>query len=61
MKELKNGVYWVGATDWKVRYFHGYELSTHRGSTYNSYLIKDKKTVLIDTVWEPLTDRFLKI
>lgn len=60
MKELKNGVYWVGATDWRVRYFHGYELSTHRGSTYNSYLIKDEKTVLIDTVWEPLTDRFLE-
>lgn len=60
MKELKKGVYWVGATDWRVRYFHGYELSTHRGSTYNSYLIKDEKTVLIDTVWEPLTDRFLE-
>jgi anaerobic nitric oxide reductase flavorubredoxin len=60
MKELKNGVYWVGATDWRVRHFHGYELSTHRGSTYNAYLIKDEKTVLIDTVWEPLTDRFLE-
>lgn len=60
MKDLKSGVYWVGATDWKVRYFHGYELSTHRGSTYNSYLVKDEKTVLIDTVWEPLTDRFLE-
>ncbi|GLC30494.1 flavodoxin domain-containing protein [Clostridium omnivorum] len=60
MKELRKGVYWVGASDWKVRYFHGNELSTHRGSTYNSYLIKDEKTVLIDTVWEPLTDRFLE-
>lgn len=60
MKELCTGVYWVGAIDWTVRYFHGYELSTHRGSSYNSYLIKDEKTVLIDTVWEPLTDRFLE-
>jgi flavorubredoxin len=60
MKELCTGVYWVGAVDWTVRYFHGYELSTHRGSSYNSYLIKDEKTVLIDTVWEPLTDRFLE-
>lgn len=60
MKKLKDNVYWVGATDWKVRYFHGYELSTHRGSTYNSYLIKDEKIVLVDTVWEPLTDRFLE-
>lgn len=60
MKEIKEGVFWVGATDWKVRHFHGYELSTHRGSTYNAYLIKDEKTVLIDTVWEPLTDRFME-
>jgi anaerobic nitric oxide reductase flavorubredoxin len=60
MKDLKSGVYWVGATDWIVRYFHGYELSTHRGSTYNSYLIKDEKTVLIDTVWKPLTERFME-
>lgn len=60
MKELKEGVYWVGATDWRVRYFHGYELSTHRGSTYNAYLIKDEKTVLIDTVWRPLKERFLE-
>lgn len=60
MKELKTDIYWVGATDWKVRHFHGYELSTHRGSSYNAYLIKDEKTVLIDTVWEPLTDRFLE-
>lgn len=60
MKELRDGVYWVGATDWKVRHIHGNELSTHRGSTYNSYLIKDEKTVLIDTVWEPLTEMFLE-
>lgn len=60
MKELKDDVYWVGGTDWIVRHFHGYELSTHRGSTYNSYLIKDEKTVLVDTVWAPLTDMFLE-
>lgn len=60
MKKLADNVFWVGATDWKVRYFHGYELSTHRGTSYNAYLIKDEKTVLIDTVWEPLTDRFME-
>jgi anaerobic nitric oxide reductase flavorubredoxin len=60
MKKVKNEVYWVGATDWKVRRFHGNELSTHRGTTYNSYVIKDEKTVLIDTVWEPLTERFFE-
>jgi len=60
MKTLKDNVFWVGATDWEVRYFHGYELSTHRGTTYNAYLIKDEKNVLIDTVWEPLTEVFIE-
>lgn len=60
MRELKKDVYWVGGIDWIVRAFHGGELSTHRGSTYNSYIIKDEKTVLIDTVKEKLTDEFLE-
>jgi flavorubredoxin len=38
----------VGAVDWGVRNFHGY--TTHRGTTYNAYLILDKKITLIDTV-----------
>jgi anaerobic nitric oxide reductase flavorubredoxin len=58
--ELKKGVYWVGISDWELRRFHGHELSTHRGSTYNSYLILDEKTVLIDTVWGPFGERLLE-
>ena len=46
--EVKPGVYWVGAVDWNLRDFHGYK--THRGSTYNAYLIIDEKITLIDTV-----------
>ena len=57
--ELKDGVYWVGVVDWELRTFHGHELSTHRGSTYNSYLIRDEKNVLVDTVWEPFQDEFI--
>jgi len=60
MKQLRDKIYWVGANDWEVRYFHGYELSTHRGTSYNAFLIKDEKNVLIDTVWEPLTETFLE-
>ncbi len=48
--ELKPGVYWVGAVDWGVRFFHGHELSTHRGTSYNAYLIVDEKIALLDTV-----------
>jgi len=57
--ELKKGVYWVGAVDWGLRHFHGHELSTHRGSSYNAYLIMDEKVALIDTVWAPFTDELL--
>jgi anaerobic nitric oxide reductase flavorubredoxin len=57
--EIMENVYWVGVVDWALRHFHGYELSTPRGSTYNSYLIKDEKTVLVDTVWGPFAEDFL--
>jgi len=57
--ELTKGVYWVGVVDWGLRQFHGHELSTQRGSTYNAYLIVDEKVALVDTVWEPFADEFL--
>lgn len=59
-KHIKNNVYWVGKTDWELRKFHGNEYSTHKGSTYNSYLIKEEKTVLIDTVWAPFKEEFVE-
>jgi anaerobic nitric oxide reductase flavorubredoxin len=58
--ELAEGVYWVGVVDWALRHFHGYELSTHRGSSYNAYLITDEKTVLVDTVWGPFQDQLIE-
>ena len=48
---IKSNVSWVGKVDWELRKFHGNELSTHRGSTYNSYLIEEEKIALIDTAW----------
>lgn len=57
--ELAKGVYWVGCVDWALRRFHGHELSTHRGSSYNAYLIVDEKVVLVDTVWGPFTDALI--
>lgn len=58
--ELKKGVHWVGVVDWGIRHFHGYELSTHRGTTYNAYLIVDEKVALVDTVWGPFQDEFIE-
>lgn len=59
MIQINNKIFWCGIKDWELRVFHGHELSTHRGSTYNSYLIKDKKTVLVDTVWSPFKQEFV--
>jgi anaerobic nitric oxide reductase flavorubredoxin len=58
--KLKEGIYWVGVVDWALKKFHGHELSTHRGSTYNSYLIIDEKIVLVDTVWTPFQNQLIE-
>lgn len=55
--EIKPGIYWVGAIDWSMRSFHGYQ--TGRGSTYNAYLILDEKITLIDTVKAPFKEELL--
>ncbi len=47
--EIKKDVYWIGATDYNKRNFHGYSLSP-RGTTYNAYCITDEKKVVFDTV-----------
>ena len=58
-KLIKNNVHWVGKIDWELKSFHGEDYSTHKGSTYNSYLIQEEKTVLIDTVWMPFAKEFV--
>lgn len=58
--KLTDKVEYVGKIDWELKSFHGEELSTHRGSSYNSYLIQDEKTVLIDTVWTPYAEEFVE-
>jgi len=46
--KIADSVYWVGAVDFSIRDFHGYR--TSEGSTYNAYLLVDKKITLVDTV-----------
>ena len=57
---INNSVTWVGKIDWELRKFHGDEYSTHRGSSYNSYLVEDEKVALIDTVWVPFAKEFVE-
>lgn len=60
MKAIKisDNIYWVGAIDWDVRNFHGY--LTQRGTTYNAYLIIDKKITLIDLVKPAFTNQLIE-
>ncbi len=58
-KKITDKVTWVGKIDWELKHFHGNEYSTMKGSSYNSYLIRDRKTVLIDTVWQPYDKEFV--
>ncbi len=53
MKAVKitEKVWWVGAIDWGLKEFHGY--TTHRGTTYNAFLILADKITLVDTVKAP--------
>lgn len=57
--KITDTITWVGKIDWELKKFHGEEYSTHRGSSYNAYLIRDEKTVLIDTVWLPYDKEFV--
>lgn len=47
--EMAKDVFWIGAVDFNKRNFHGYSRSP-KGTTYNSYLIRDEKNVVFDTV-----------
>ena len=58
MTEITEGVHWVGAIDWNIRNFHGY--ITHRGTTYNAYLIVDEETALVDTVKAPFFPEMMR-
>ena len=58
-KQITERVSWVGKVDWELTRFHGDEFSTHRGSSYNSYLVRDEKVALIDTVWQPYDREFV--
>lgn len=56
MKQLKNNLYYIGALNPNLRVFD-IIMTTEFGTSYNSYLIKDEKTAIIETVH----DKFSKI
>ncbi|PIU83413.1 MAG: MBL fold metallo-hydrolase [Elusimicrobia bacterium CG06_land_8_20_14_3_00_38_11] len=58
--EVAKNVFWVGVVDWNVRNFHGHTYTTKRGSTYNAYIIIDKKIALVDTVLGSFSDELIE-
>jgi flavorubredoxin len=56
-QKVAENIYWVGAIDWKIRDFHGY--ATHRGTTYNAFLVMTDKITLIDTVKAPFLNQLM--
>jgi flavorubredoxin len=56
---VADGIHWVGAVDWNLRDFHGFE--TPNGTTYNAYLVVgDDKVALVDTVKTPFVPELLE-
>ncbi|MCF7889986.1 FprA family A-type flavoprotein [Candidatus Bipolaricaulota bacterium] len=57
-QEIKDGIYWVGVNDRRNDLFESY-WPIPDGISYNSYLIKDEKTTLIDGAKGGFTEEFL--
>lgn len=59
IKKLTEDMYWVGGNDRRLALFESV-FPIPRGVSYNSYLIVDKKTVLLDTVDRSVSDIFFE-
>ncbi|MDD3725660.1 MAG: FprA family A-type flavoprotein [Candidatus Ratteibacteria bacterium] len=60
VREIKKDVYGIIINDWDRRLFDEL-IPLPDGTTYNAYLIKDRKNVLIDTSDPRKTDKFISI
>lgn len=58
--EIKPGVYWVGVNDRFTQLFEGFWPIGQEGISYNAYLLKDEKNVLIDLAKSIKTDEFFE-
>ena len=58
-KQITTDLFWVGANDRRIALFESvYPVPT--GVSYNSYLLMDEKTVLLDTVDRAVTHQFME-
>ncbi|SFN34769.1 FprA family A-type flavoprotein [Proteiniclasticum ruminis] len=59
VREISPNIYWVGGNDRRLEQFENL-FPLANGVSYNSYLILDEKTALIDTVDDAITDQYLE-
>jgi flavorubredoxin len=57
--EIKTNIFWIGINDTSTRLFEGLWPVEKEGISYNSYLIKDQKNVLIDLCKDIFQDEYL--
>ena len=59
VKKVNEDLYWIGASDRRLALFENiYPIP--RGVSYNSYVILDEKTVLLDTVDKAVSSQFFE-
>ena len=58
VQKVSEKIYWVGGNDRRLERFENM-FPVPKGVSYNSYLILDEKTALIDTVDSAIRDQFL--
>ncbi|MBQ1269021.1 MAG: flavin reductase [Clostridia bacterium] len=59
VKKITDSVFYVGANDRRIALFEGV-YKVPKGVSYNSYLIKDEKTAVMDTVDQAVCDQFFE-
>ena len=57
--EIKDDIYYIGANDEKLDLFES-QYKVPNGMSYNSYLIKDEKNVVFDTIDKSVSEIWLK-
>ena len=57
--EIKKNIYWLGVNDRRTHIFENY-WPLPKGVAYNSYVIVDEKTVVLDTVERSRMDDYLE-
>ena len=59
VKKITENLFWVGANDRRIALFEGV-YHAPQGVSYNSYILLDDKTVLLDTVDKAVTHQFME-